>query len=262
MAAPLAPAVRAQVAELVDAQVSGTCGRKVVEVRVFSWAPTRSNQVAAVTQFQPDATIHLHRNDLPEGLSFGPMVAVDTETMGLNPHRDRLCLVQLSAGNGVAHLVQMVPERMGGRGADCPNLRRLLADPEVVKLMHFARFDVAILAKALGVRVAPVRCTKIASKLTRTFTDRHGLKELCRELLGVDLAKQQQTSDWGAAELLPEQLAYAASDVLHLHALWMKLEALLAREGRRELAEACFAFLPERAALDLLGYEEPDLFAH
>ena len=247
---------------MVDAQVSGTCGRKVVEVRVFSWAPSRSINVPAITQFQPDATIHLHRNDLPEGLAFGPMVAVDTETMGLNPHRDRLCLVQLSAGNGVAHLVQILPESMGGRGADCPNLKRLLADAAVVKLMHFARFDVAMLAKALSVRVAPVRCTKIASRLVRTFTDRHGLKELCRELLGVELAKQQQTSDWGAPELLPEQLAYAASDVLHLHALWARLESLLEREGRLELANACFAFLPERAALDLLGYEEPDLFAH
>jgi ribonuclease D len=218
--------------------------------------------VAAVTQFQPDATIHLYRNDLPEGLTFGPVVAVDTETMGLNPHRDRLCLVQLSAGDGVAHLVQILPESLGGRGTQCPNLKRLLTDPAVVKLMHFARFDVAMLAKALAVRVAPVRCTKIASKLVRTFTDRHGLKELCRELLGVELAKQQQTSDWGAPELLPEQLAYAASDVLHLHALWARLEVLLEREGRLELANACFAFLPERAALDLLGYEEPDLFAH
>ncbi|MGH7051538.1 MAG: ribonuclease D [Acetobacteraceae bacterium] len=218
--------------------------------------------MAGFTQFQADATIHLHRNDLPEGLRFGPTVAVDTETMGLNPHRDRLCLVQLSNGDGVAHLVQIVPESLGGRGADCPNLKALLGDPAVIKLFHFARFDLAVLAKALGVRVAPVRCTKIASKLVRTFTDRHGLKELCRELLGVELTKQQQTSDWGAPGLVPEQLAYAASDVLHLHALWVRLEALLRREGRLELAEACFAFLPERAALDLLGYEEPDLFAH
>ncbi|MGH7071987.1 MAG: ribonuclease D [Acetobacteraceae bacterium] len=206
--------------------------------------------------------MHLYRNDLPDGLRFGPMVAVDTETMGLLPHRDRLCLVQLSNGDGVAHLVQIMPESLGGRGADCPNLKSLLGDPAVVKLFHFARFDLAVLAKALGVRVAPVRCTKIASKLVRTFTDRHGLKELCRELLGVELTKQQQTSDWGAPDLVPEQLAYAASDVLHLHALWARLEALLRREGRLELAEACFAFLPERAALDLLGYEEPDLFAH
>ena len=206
--------------------------------------------------------LQLHKHDLPAGLDLGPVVAIDTETMGLNPHRDRLCLVQLSSGDGIAHLVQIVPERLGGHGAECPNLKRLLTDPAVLKLFHFARFDLAVLAKGLGIRVAPVRCTKIASKLVRTFTDRHGLKELCRELLGVDLAKQQQTSDWGAPELAAEQLAYAAADVLYLHALWARLEALLRREGRLELAEACFAFLPERAALDLLGYEEPDLFAH
>ncbi len=218
--------------------------------------------MADITQFTAGATIHLHRHDLPDGLDFGGAVAVDTETMGLNPHRDRLCLVQLSAGDGVAHLVQIVPPRLGGRGTDCPNLRRLLADTGVVKLMHFARFDVAILQHTLGITVAPVRCTKIAAKLTRTFTDRHGLKELCRELLGVELNKQQQTSDWGAAELSAEQLSYAASDVLYLHALWQRLEALLVRENRLGLAEACFAFLPARAELDLLGYEDPDLFAH
>jgi ribonuclease D len=218
--------------------------------------------MADITQFTANATIHLHRHDLPPDLALGPVVAVDTETMGLNPHRDRLCLVQLSAGDGVAHLVQVVPERLGGRGADCPNLCRLLADPAVVKLMHFARFDVAILGHALGITVAPVRCTKIAARLTRTFTDRHGLKDLCKELLGIDLSKQQQSSDWGAPELSPEQLAYAASDVLHLHALWERLEALLVREGRLALAEACFAFLPARGTLDLLGYAEPDIFAH
>jgi len=151
---------------------------------------------------------------------------------------------------------------LGGRGADCPNLKRVLSDPATVKLMHFARFDVALLQHALGIRVAPVRCTKIAAKLVRTYTDRHGLKDLCRELLGVDLSKQQQTSDWGAVALSPEQLAYAASDVLHLHALWAKLEGLLVREGRRELAEACFAFLPARGQLDVLGWEDPDIFAH
>ncbi len=212
------------------------------------------------TQFQRDATIHLHRHDLPDGLRLGACVAVDTETMGLNPHRDRLCLVQLSAGDGQAHLVQIVPERLGGR--DCPNLRALMADTGVVKLMHFARFDVGILQLALGVTVAPVKCTKIAAKLVRTFTDRHGLRDLCRELLGVDINKQQQTSDWGAPELSPEQLSYAASDVLHLHPLWARLEALLAREQRLELAEACFAFLPARARLDFLGYDAPDIFAH
>ena len=219
--------------------------------------------MADVTQFTAGgATIRLHRHDLPEGLRFGPMVAVDTETMGLNPHRDRLCLVQLSSGDGSAHLVQIVPPALGGRGADCPNLKALLADPATVKLMHFARFDVAMLLHALGVPAAPVRCTKIAAKLVRTFTDRHGLRDLCRELLGIEISKQQQTSDWGAAELTPEQLAYAASDVLHLHALWERLEALLRREGRLELAQACFAFLPARAELDLLGWESPDIFAH
>jgi ribonuclease D len=182
--------------------------------------------------------------------------------MGLKPHRDRLCLVQLSAGDGHAHLVQLVPPSLGGRGFECPNLARLLASPEVVKLMHFARFDVAVLQHSLGITVAPVRCTKIAAKLVRTFTDRHGLKDLCKELLGVELSKQQQTSDWGAVELSAEQLAYAASDVLHLHALWAKLEALLRREQRLALAEACFAFLPARGRLDLLGYEEPDIFSH
>ncbi len=214
----------------------------------------------------PNATLHLHRGDLPDDVSFGTSVAVDTETMGLRPHRDRLCLVQLSAGDGTAHLVQIVPERLGGtrgpQGADCPNLKKLLSDPGVVKLMHFARFDVGILQHALGITVAPVRCTKIAAKLVRTFTDRHGLAQLSREMLGVDMSKQQQSSDWGAPDLTPEQLAYAASDVLHLHALWAKLERLLVREGRLELAEDCFRFLPARARLDLLGYDEPDIFAH
>jgi ribonuclease D len=214
------------------------------------------------TQFMPGGTIHLHRHDLPEGLALGPVVAVDTEAMGLDPHRDRLCLVQLSAGDGHAHLVQFIPRSLGGRGYDCPNLGRLLGDQSIIKLMHFARFDVAVLQHSLGITVAPVRCTKIAARLTRTFTDRHGLKDLCRELLGVELSKQQQTSDWGAVELTSEQLGYAASDVLYLHALWGKLEMLLVREGRRELAEACFAFLPARARLDLLGYEQPDIFAH
>ena len=216
----------------------------------------------SITQFMAGGTIHLHRHDLPDGLSLGPVVAVDTETMGLNPHRDRLCLVQLSAGDGHAHLVQIVPEALGGRGYAAPNLARMMADPAVVKLMHFARFDVAVLQKALDITVTPVRCTKIAAKLIRTYTDRHGLKDLCKELLGVDLSKQQQTSDWGAVELTPEQLSYAASDVLYLHALWAKLEALLDREGRRDLADACYAFLPARCRLDLLGYEQPDIFAH
>ena len=206
--------------------------------------------------------ITLHRHDLPDGLSLGPVVAIDTETMGLNPRRDRLCLVQLSAGDGNAHLVQILPPALGGRGADCPNLKALLADPATTKLFHFARFDCAALQHNLGVTVAPVVCTKVAAKLVRTFTDRHGLKDLCKELLGVDLSKQQQSSDWGAPELTAEQMTYAASDVLYLHTLWARLEGLLQREGRLELAQACFGFLPTRGALDLLGYAEPDIFAH
>lgn len=218
--------------------------------------------MADITQFMANATIHLHRHDLPDDLNLGPVIAVDTETMGLNPHRDRLCLVQMSAGDGQAHLVQLVPQSLGGRGFEAPNLARLMADPAVTKLMHFARFDVAVLQHFLGITVAPVKCTKIAARLVRTFTDRHGLKDLCRELLGVDLSKQQQTSDWGSPELSAEQMAYAASDVLHLHALWARLEALLIRENRLELAQACFDFLPARCRLDLLGYESPDIFSH
>ena len=225
-------------------------------------ATRESLLIPGITQFMANATLHLHRHDLPDGLDLGDVVAVDTETMGLDPHRDRLCLVQLSAGDGQAHMVQLIPESLGGRGYACPNLARLMADPGVVKLMHFARFDVAVLQHALGIRLAPVKCTKIAAKLVRTFTDRHGLKDLCRELLGVELSKQQQTSDWGAVELTSEQLTYAASDVLHLHALWRRLEALLRREGRLALAEACFDFLPTRGQLDLLDWDEPDIFAH
>jgi ribonuclease D len=215
-----------------------------------------------VTQFQQDGTIHLHRHDLPDDLQLGPVIAVDTETMGLNPHRDRLCLVQISAGDGVAHLVQLIPTALGGHGYAAPNLARLMAEPSVTKLMHFARFDVAVLQKAFAITVAPVRCTKIAAKLVRTFTDKHGLRDLCRDLLGVEISKQQQSSDWGSPELSPEQLAYAASDVLHLHALWARLEAVLVREDRLALAQACFEFLPARCRLDLLGYENPDIFAH
>ena len=201
--------------------------------------------------------ISFHRGDLPADLSFGPSVAIDTETMGLNPHRDRLCLVQLSAGDGNAHLVQMP------RGPhQAPRLAALLADPNVLKLFHFGRFDIAMLEHALGVRCEPVYCTKIAAKLTRTFTDRFGLKDLCKELLGVDLSKQQQTSDWGADSLSDEQLAYAASDVLYLHALKAKLDALLEREGRTELAQAAFRFLPTRARLDVAGWPDVDIFEH
>jgi ribonuclease D len=199
---------------------------------------------------------------LPAGLDFGPIVAVDTETMGLDPRRDRLCLVQLSAGDGTAHLVQIIPQYLGGRGADCPNLKALLTNPQVIKLFHFARFDIAAIENGLGVVTAPVICTKIASKLVRTYTDRHGLKDLCRDLAGVEISKQQQTSDWGAEELTQEQLTYAASDVLYLHAIRARLKALLIREQRLEIAEAAYKFLPTRAKLDLLGYEDPDLFSH
>jgi ribonuclease D len=201
--------------------------------------------------------IHLHRGDLPSGLSLGPAVAIDTEAMGLHPHRDRLCLVQLSAGDGVCHLVQFPHGRY-----EAPNLKALLTDPAVTKLFHFARFDIALLQAYLGVVTEPVYCTKIASRLTRTFTDRHGLKDLVKDLLGVDLSKQQQSSDWGADELTDEQLRYAASDVLHLHQLRQRLDAMLAREGRTELAQSCFRFLPTRAALDLAGWPEEDIFAH
>ncbi len=203
-------------------------------------------------------TINLHHNDLPDGVTFGRSVAIDTETLGLNPHRDRLCVVQLSAGDGTAHLVQFDKGQYAA-----PNLKALLTNPNVLKIFHFGRFDVAVLLQTLGVRTQPVYCTKIAAKLVRTFTDRNGLKELCRELLGVELSKQQQTSDWGQRELTPEQLTYAASDVLHLHALKEKLDALLAREDRVRLAEACFAFLPFRAELDLKGWQDDtDIFNH
>jgi ribonuclease D len=201
--------------------------------------------------------IKLHRGDLPANLSFGPVVAIDTETMGLNPHRDRLCLVQLSAGDGDAHLVQIAKGPV-----KAPNLSRLVADPRILKLFHFGRFDIGVLEHALDVCCEPVYCTKIAAKLTRTFTDRYGLKDLCKDLLGVDLSKQQQTSDWGAEALSEEQLNYAASDVLHLHALKTKLDQLLEREGRTELAHAAFRFLPTRARLDLAGWPEVDIFAH
>lgn len=203
-------------------------------------------------------TIHLHRGDLPDGLNLGAVVAIDTETMGLDPRRDRLCVVQLSAGDGNAHLVQIA------RGqTSAPNLERLLADPAVIKLFHFGRFDIAAMKKAFGVTTAPVWCTKIASRMIRTFTDRHGLKYLLQELVGVDVSKQQQTSDWGAAELTEAQKEYAASDVLYLHALKSALEARLIREGRMELAQRCFDFLPTRAELDLMGWDEPnDIFHH
>ncbi|MFZ5750527.1 MAG: ribonuclease D [Pseudomonadota bacterium] len=203
-------------------------------------------------------TVHLHHGDLPDGLDLGPVVAIDTETMGLDPRRDRLCLVQMSSGDGDAHLVQIAQGQ-----TQAPNLVAMLADPGTLKLFHFARFDIAALHAAFGVVTAPVWCTKIASKMVRTFTDRHGLKYLLQDLLGVDISKQQQTSDWGAAELSAAQLDYAASDVLYLHRLKSELETRLEREGRAGLAQACFDFLPTRARLDLMGWgDETDIFRH
>ena len=201
--------------------------------------------------------IHVHKRDLPEGLEFQESVAIDTETLGLNPHRDRLCVVQLSSGDGSAHVVQIA---LGQTAA--PNLARLLANPGITKIFHFGRFDLAMMAKAFNVMAAQVYCTKISSKLARTYTDRHGLKDLTRELLGIDMSKQQQSSDWGADTLSDAQLAYAASDVLHLHALRRALDIMLIREGRMDVARACFEFLPVRARLDLMGWPENDIFAH
>ncbi len=202
-------------------------------------------------------TIRLHRGDLPDLTRYRGDVAIDTETMGLQPHRDRLCVVQLSPGDGSADVVQ-IPA--GAKSA--PNIASLLADPARTKLFHFGRFDIAVLYQAFGVMPSPVYCTKIASRLTRTYTDKHGLKDLTRDLLGIDLSKQQQLSDWGAGDLTDAQVSYAASDVLHLHALKAKLDVLLAREGRTELAQACFSFLPARAKLDLAGWAQEDIFAH
>jgi ribonuclease D len=202
-------------------------------------------------------TIRLHKGDLPDLARYTTSVAIDTETLGLNLKRDRLCVVQLSPGDGTADVVQIA------RGqTSAPNLERLLSDPQVTKIFHFGRFDIAQLSNAFGVEIGPVYCTKIASKLCRTYTDRHGLKDLVRELLGVDLSKQQQSSDWAAETLSDAQLAYAASDVLHLHGLREKLDMMLAREGRMEIAQACFDFLPRRAALDLLGWNDQDIFSH
>ena len=200
--------------------------------------------------------ITLHKGDLPAGIDFGPVVAVDTEAMGLNLLRDNLTLVQLSSGDGTAHLVQL------NRDYDCPNLKKVLTDPSVLKLFHFARFDVAMMKRWMGIECAPIWCTKIASKLARTYTDRHGLKDVAREIAGADMSKAQQSSDWGSSELTDAQLQYAASDVLYLHKIKDGLEAMLKREGRLELAEACFAFLPIRATLDLSGWDDVDIFAH
>jgi ribonuclease D len=202
-------------------------------------------------------TIRQHRGDLPDLSRYKGAVAIDTEAMGLDPHRDRLCVVQLSPGDGSADEVQIPPH-----ATDAPNLKRLFADAGVLKIFHFARFDLGILYKTFGVMPAPVYCTKIASRLARTYTDKHGLKDLVREVLGQDLSKQQQSSDWGAEALTDAQIAYAASDVLHLHALKTRLDAMLVREGREELAAACFRFLPDRVRLDLAGWAETDIFAH
>jgi ribonuclease D len=200
---------------------------------------------------------HLYQNDLPDGLDLGPIVAIDCETMGLNPHRDRLCLIQMSGGDGNCHLVQVSKGQ-----TSAPNLCRMLADPNVLKLFHFGRFDIAALYNAFGTVTAPVYCTKIAAKLVRTFTDRHGLKVLLQDILGIDISKHQQQSDWGAPRLSEAQLEYAASDVLYLHKLKEAFDVLLAREGRTEMAQACFDFLPTRAQLDLAGWPEIDIFAH
>lgn len=202
-------------------------------------------------------TISLHKGDLPDGVDFGDSVAIDTETLGLVPRRDRLCVVQLSRGDNTAHVVQIAAGQK-----EAPNLTKLLADLRVTKLFHYARFDIAVLYAAFGTMAAPIYCTKIASKLVRTYTDRHGLKDLARELLGIDLSKQQQSSDWAAETLSEAQIAYAASDVLHLHALRAKLNTMLARDGRRDFAAACFDFLPTRAKLDLLGWQDADIFSH
>lgn len=201
--------------------------------------------------------IKLYQGDLPDGLNLGPVVAIDTETLGLNPFRDRLCLAQLSSGDGVCHAVQFAAGEYAA-----PNLKKMLADPNTLKLFHFARFDVTMFQRYLGVTCKPVYCTKIASKLVRTYTDKHGLKDLVKELLKVDLSKEQQSSDWGARDLTEQQLAYAANDVAYLHQLKTALDAMLAREGRTELAQACFDFLPSRTALDLGGWEDIDIFAH
>lgn len=201
--------------------------------------------------------IIVHAGDLPDGLEFGPSVAVDTETQGLNLNRDRLCLAQLSAGDGVCHLVQFEKD-----GYDAPNLRALLADPDVTKIFHYARFDVVILKRYLGVSITPVFCTKIASKLVRTYTDKHGLKNVTKELVGIDLSKEQQSSDWAAPELSQDQLNYAAADVLNLHLIQQKLQVMLEREGRMELAQSCFDFLETRGELDALGWSENDIFSH
>lgn len=251
----------ALVAELVDAQVSGTCVRKDVGVRVPFRAPSLiivpALEKSVKTLYSGGMTIYLHKGDLPSGLSFPNGAAIDSETMGLNLLRDRLCLIQVSAGDGDAHLVQFDNGRY-----EAPRLKALLEDKSIEKIFHFARFDLAACMIYLGVDCSRIYCTKTASRLARTFTDRHSLRELCRDLLGVDLNKQQQSSDWGADTLTEDQKTYAANDVLYLHQLRDKLDAMLVREGRTEMARAVFDFLPVRAALDLEGWAELDIFAH
>jgi ribonuclease D len=236
------------------------CIRNQLKGKAERTAPNRgSGGVCSFNRSQgmADIMITLHKGDLPEGLTFGGSVAIDSETLGLRPHRDRLCLVQLSAGDGTAHLVQF-----DGRDYGAPRLRALLADPSVLKIFHFARFDLAVMSEYLGTMATPVYCTKIASKLVRTYTDRHGLKDVVSELAGVELSKQKQSSDWGADNLSEEQLAYAANDVLHLHVVKQRLDEMLAREGRTHLAQAAFDFLPIQAELDLAGFGDMDIFSH
>ena len=257
-------------AELVDAPASGAGTRKGVEVRVLFWAPNffgfnytlrvlwpTDMLVFVVTSRETTMTIRLHKHDLPDDYDAGDSVAIDTETMGLNPHRDRLCLVQISTGDGNADLVQISQDQEAA-----PNLTRVLNDRNILKLFHFARFDVAILLYRFGALTSPIYCTKIASRLVRTYTDRHGLKEICRELIGVDISKQQQSSDWASDELSEAQLNYAASDVLYLHQLKTILTARLFRENRFDMAQACFDFLGTRADLDLAGWDQVDIFSH
>ena len=240
---------------MVDALASGASDRKVVEVRVFSWAPSLKRDGHLKRKAK---SIEVHQGDLPRGLDFGSIVAVDTETLGLKPHRDRLCLVQVSAGDGICHLVQF-PAADYERAN---NLKTLLANPAVTKIFHYARFDLATLKKNLGVICAPVYCTKIASRLARTYTSNHGLKDVTRELVGVELNKEQQSSDWAVAALSSAQIEYAAADVLYLHKIKEELDAMLIREGRDGLARACFEFLHTRIDLDLAGWGEEDIFSH
>ena len=238
-------------AELVDALVSGTSGRKPLEVRVFFWAPS-------CFSFEIFMDIRLHTYDLPADVVFKDSIAVDTEAMGLKNYRDRLCLVQLSGGDGVCHLVHFPEPKFD----QSPYLKQILSDPSLLRIFHYARFDVAILMHSFQMTLGPIYCTKIASRLVRTYTNRHGLKDLCKELLGVDLSKQEQTSDWGSPILTNEQLKYAATDVLHLHALKQKLDFLLEREKRTNLAQACFDFLPYRAHMDLIAGENFEIFSY